>query len=175
MKALFRRMKECGKTTFLEVVAYTEKECLEGAHTAKECGCDILMGTLFYDSVNEYCKNNSLRYMPFIGDVSQRPSVLEGSAEKMIAEARTYLSKGVYGFDLLAYRYTGDADRLIDAFVSALTCPVCIAGSIDSYEKLRLVKKSEPEYFTIGGAFFDGIFGKAFDEQIRNVLEYIKK
>ena len=39
-------MKECGKTTFLEVVAYTEAECLEGAKMGVECGVDYLMGTM---------------------------------------------------------------------------------------------------------------------------------
>lgn len=38
-------MKECGKTTFLEVVAYTEAEELEGAKMAADCGCEILMST----------------------------------------------------------------------------------------------------------------------------------
>lgn len=31
MKELYSYMKQCGKTTFLEVVAYTEEECMEGA------------------------------------------------------------------------------------------------------------------------------------------------
>ena len=43
MKRLCAMMKEAGKTTFLEVVAYTEKECLEGAKMAGECGFDYLM------------------------------------------------------------------------------------------------------------------------------------
>ncbi|WP_250320424.1 hypothetical protein [Streptococcus lutetiensis] len=42
-------MKACGKTTFLEVVAYSEEEGLEGAKLAHECCCDILMGTIFSD------------------------------------------------------------------------------------------------------------------------------
>ena len=56
MKKLYAYMKECGKTTFLEVVEYTEEKGLEGAKMAVECGCDILMGTMFFDSINEYCK-----------------------------------------------------------------------------------------------------------------------
>ena len=79
MKKLYANMKKCGKTTVLEVVAYTEKECMEGAKMAVECGCDILMGTIFFDSVNEFCKENNLKYMPFVGKVIERPSVLEGS------------------------------------------------------------------------------------------------
>lgn len=47
MRNLFRYMKDCGKTTVLEVVAYTEEECLAGAELAVECGCDILIGTIF--------------------------------------------------------------------------------------------------------------------------------
>ena len=58
MKKLYAYMKECGKTTFLEVVEYTEEKGLEGAKMAVECGCDILMGTMFFDSINEYCKEN---------------------------------------------------------------------------------------------------------------------
>lgn len=52
MKSLFSRMKSCGKTTFLEVVEYDEESGLQGAKIAKECGCDILMGTVFFDSIN---------------------------------------------------------------------------------------------------------------------------
>lgn len=44
MQALFAQMKACGKTTCLEVIAYTEPECLHGAEMAAACGCDILIG-----------------------------------------------------------------------------------------------------------------------------------
>ena len=84
MKELYNYMKKCGKTTFLEVVEYTEDECLEGAKTAVECGCDILMGTMFFDSVNDYCKAHNLKYMPFVGQVTERPSILNGSVKDMI-------------------------------------------------------------------------------------------
>lgn len=75
------------KKTFLEVVEYTEEEGLERAKIALECGCDILMGTLFYDSINEFCKSNNLKYMPFVGQVEDRPSILKGSIDEMINEA----------------------------------------------------------------------------------------
>lgn len=78
MEELYARMKECGKTTFLEVVAYTESEGLEGAKMAADCGCDILMGTIFYYSINEFCQQHQLKYMPFVGVVEGRPSVLSG-------------------------------------------------------------------------------------------------
>ena len=75
------------KKTFLEVVEYTEEEGLERAKIALECGCDILMGTLFYDSINVFCKSNNLKYMPFVGQVEDRPSILKGSIDEMINEA----------------------------------------------------------------------------------------
>ena len=171
MKELYAYMKNCGKTTFLEVVAYTEKECIKGAKMAVECGCDILIGTLFFDSVNEFCKKNNLKYMPFVGKVSKRPSILEGTVEEIIKEANTYLEKGVYGFDLLGYRYTGDSTLLNKQFVSQINAPICIAGSINSYKKLDEVKDAAPWAFTIGGAFFENKFDGTFSEQINKVYE----
>lgn len=175
MKKLYAYMKECGKTTFLEVVEYTEKECIEGAKMAVECGCDILMGTLFFDSVNELCKKNNLKYMPFVGKVTGRPSILEGTIEEIINEANKYLSKGVYGFDLLGYRYTGDPVNLNKKFVSQVNAPVCLAGSINSYKRLDEVKDAAPWTFTIGSAFFENKFEGTFSEQIDKVCEYMAK
>ena len=129
MQKLFAYMKDCGKTTFLEVVSYSENECLEGARKAVACNCDFLMGTTFFDSVNDFCRVNHLNYLPFVGKITGRPSVLEGTLEEMINEANAYIAKGVYGIDLLGYRYTGDAALLNREFVKNMEVPVCIAGS----------------------------------------------
>lgn len=109
MKELFSYIKACGKKTLLEVVAYTEDECIEGAALAKYCGCDILMGTIYFDTINEFCKKNNIMHMSFIGSIKDRPSVLTGSIQDMIDETNQYFEKGVYGVDLLGYRYTGNA------------------------------------------------------------------
>lgn len=173
MKTLFAYMKEWGKTTVLEVVAYTEEECMEGAKMAKECNCDMLIGTLYYDSINSFCKENNIKYMPFIGDVSNRPSVLNGTIKSMLEQANNYLSKDVYGINILGYRYTGDAVKLNKELTSQIDAPVCLAGSIDSYERLSEVKDANPKYFTIGTAFFDNKFGETFKEQIDKVCDYM--
>ena len=173
MKELYSYMKACGKKTVLEVVAYTECECMKGAKMAVECGCDILMGTVFYDTVNEFCKKSNLKYMPFVGHIEGRPSVLSGNVSEMIEEANSYLKKGVYGVDLLGYRYTGDAVELNKMFVSQVNAPVCIAGSVNSYLRLDEIKIASPWAFTIGGAFFEHKFGGDFKEQINNVYDYI--
>lgn len=175
MKNLYKYMKECGKTTFLEVVEYTEKEGLEGAKLALECGCDILMGTVFFDSINEFCKKNNLRYMPFVGKVTERPSILEGEIDEIIKEANEYLKKGVYGLDLLGYRYTGNAVELNERFVLEVNAPVCIAGSVNGYERLDELKNINPWSFTIGSAFFENKFDGSFEEQINKVCEYVKQ
>ena len=175
MKNLYKYMKECGKTTFLEVVEYTEKKGLEGAKIALECGCDILMGTMFFDSINEFCKKNNLRYMPFVGKVTERPSILEGEIDEIIKEANEYLKKGVYGFDLLGYRYTGNAVELNERFILEVNAPVCIAGSVNGYERLDELKNINPWSFTIGSAFFENKFDGSFEEQINKVCEYVKQ
>lgn len=173
MKALFARMKECGKTTVLEVVAYTEDECLEGAKMALDCGCDILMGTLYFDSVNDFCKNHRLQYMPFVGEISGRPSIFSGNMDDIIASANRCIKNGVDGFDLLGYRYVGDAVTFNKRFVREVNAPVCIAGSVNSYQRLDELKVAAPWAFTIGSAFFKHTFGDSFSEQINRVCEYM--
>ncbi len=175
MKELYSYMKQCGKTTVLEVVAYTEEESLRGARMAVECGCDILMGTKFSDTVNDYCKKHHLKYMPFVGTITGRPSVLEGSVEEMLAEAKEYLQKGVYGIDLLGYRYTGDAVILNKTFITEINAPVCLAGSVNSYQRLDEVKDAAPWTFTIGKALFDNKFDGTLPQQIDKVYEHMKK
>lgn len=175
MKQLFHAFREYGKTGALEVVAYTEDECLSGAKLAAECGCDILLGTMFCDSVNAFCKEQGIRYMPFVGQVSGRPSVLEGDVEDMVAQAQECVRKGAYGIDLLSYRYAGDPDLLSRELVSKTGAPVCIAGSIDSFERLDRMREIAPAFYTVGGAFFDQKFGEEISDQINRVCRYMKQ
>ena len=174
MKALYASMKALGKTTVLEVVAYTEEACMAGARTAAACGCDILMGTTFSDRVSEFCRENQIRYMPFVGEVAGRPSVLKGTVDGLIREAKGYLEKGVFGFDLLAYRFQGDPSELIRRFVTEVPAPVCIAGSVDRDARLDELRTVRPWGFTIGGAFFDHRFGSSFPGQIDRVISYLE-
>ena len=133
------------------------------------------MGTIFSDSVNELCRKHDLKYLPFVGKVTERPSVLEGTAEEMIEEANRYLAKGVYGIDLLGYRYTGDATALNKQFVAGVYAPVCLAGSVNSFQRLDEIKDASPWSFTIGSAFFDNKFNGTFCEQINKVCDYMHK
>lgn len=173
MKALYSYMKECGKTTVLEVVAYDEEEGMRGARIAAECGCDILMGTKYYPAVAHFCSKQGIRYMPFAGTIEGRPSVLTGTVEEIIADARHAVDNGAYGVDLLGYRYVGDAPALNKALVEALDAPVCLAGSIDSFRRLDEVMQAGAAMFTIGSAFFNNKFDGSFAEQIDKVCAYL--
>ena len=175
MKALFSCMKENGKKTVLEVVTYTPAESLHGAEIAVKCGVDILMGTVYSDAINTLCKKNGILYMPFVGQIHDRPSVLEGTAQQMIAEANSHIEKGVFGIDLLGYRYTGDAAALNSDIVSNVKGAVCLAGSVNSFNRLDEVKAVSPWGFTVGSAFFDQQFGEDFADQINAVCDYIAK
>ncbi|NPV54797.1 MAG: hypothetical protein HPY71_14995 [Firmicutes bacterium] len=177
MKELIKAMKDAGKTTCLEVVRYTETECLESARLALECGFDYLMGTIFYSSVNDLLKNRPIRYTPFCGRVSGSPSVLEGSILEIIDDAKRIATYGVDGFDLLAYRYVGDPEELTREFIAEVNTKVIMAGSIASFDRLDRVKELNPWAFTIGSAFFTNKFGKdtSIREQIEKVVEYLNR
>ncbi len=175
MKDLVKRIKQSGKTAFLEVVDYTEEGCLKGAEVAIDCGFDVLMGTMFFPSVLELVKNENIKYMPFVGDIYGRPSILEGTIDGMIDEANSLIDRGVFGIDLLAYRYTGDQEKLSEEFVKEVSGAVCLAGSISSFERLENVKNYAPWAYTIGSAFFENKFGEGLTiaQQIEKVLEFM--
>jgi hypothetical protein len=177
MRALVDRMKEKGKTTFLEVVSLSEQECMDGAKLALDCGFDYLMGTVFHPSVFEFMKGKPTKFFPFCGKVSGHPSVLEGSVEEIVDDGKRMESMGVDGFDLLAYRYTGDAEALAAEFVRRVGVPVVMAGSIDGFPRLDAVKQIDPWAFTIGSAFFDKKFvpGGSFRDQMASVLAYLEE
>jgi len=177
MKRLVERMKAKGKTTFLEVVSLTETECLDGARLALDCGFDYLMGTVYYDSVFRLMRGKATKFFPFAGKVSGHPSILEGSIPEIVADGRRMQELGVAGFDLLAYRYTADAEALAEAFVQGVRVPVVLAGSIDGFPRLDVMKRIQPWAFTIGSAFFDKKFVPegSFREQMASVLDYLRR
>ena len=177
MKRLVRKMKDKGKTTFLEVVSLSEEEGLDGADIAADCGFDYLMGTVFFPSIFDAIRKSSVKYFPFCGTVYGHPSILDGKIPDIIEQGNKMISLGIKGFDLLGYRYTGNAEELSGQFIKAMSVPVVLAGSIDGTLRLDAVKRMNPWAFTIGSAFFDKKFAESgdFGEQIARVLEYLEK
>jgi hypothetical protein len=158
MKALVKVMKNAGKTTYLEVVSLTEEEGLAGAQVAVEGGFDVLMGTVYFDSINDYLMGKPVDYYPFPGQVYGHPSILGGEIDEIVEHARWLEGKGVQGLDLLTYRHEGDARRLLQEVVRAVQIPVVSAGSIASFDRIAEVWEANTWGFTIGSAFFDKKF-----------------
>lgn len=177
MKELASEMKAAGKETFLEVVTYDEASCLDGAHTAIDCGFDYLMGTIYYDSVAKLLRDNNMEYLPFVGKVSGSPSILEGSNEEIIAQAKGLMAKGIKGFDILAYRHVVDGEKLAREFCAAVDAKICVAGSINSYARIDTMFDIGPWTFTMGSALFEKKFvpDGSFRENLKAVAEYMAK
>ena len=179
MIALNKQMKDAGKTTFLEVVTYTEEECMEAARLACKCGFDYLTGTLFYPSVLEMIKEYPIKYYPFCGKVEGSPIKLTGTVEEIINDSLRLMNEGVDGVDLTAYRYTdGDPVELAKAVIDKLgSDKVMIAGSINTIQQMKLMKEIKPYAYTMGGALFESKFVKngTFRENLEKVIEIINE
>ncbi len=176
MKTLIDAMKAAGKTTFLEIVTYSEQECMNGAKLAVELGFDYLMGTLFFDNVYNYLKTQKIKYLPFCGTVSGSPSILEGSFDDIIADAQQMIDKGVDGIDLLAFRHKQGAE-LAREYCSRVKAPVVIAGSINNYERIEFINEINPWAFTMGSALFTANFvpHADFRTNLIAVIEYMNQ
>jgi hypothetical protein len=177
MKTLVREMKTAGKTTYLEVVSLSEEEGFRGARIAVEAGFDVLMGTVFFDSILEYLKGKPIKYYPFPGHIYGHPSILDGTIDEIVAHARFLESKGVQGMDLLSYRYVGNASLLLRGVVQATNVPIVSAGSIESYKRLAEVWQAGAWGFTIGSALFDKKFvpDGSFLENTLAVCHWLEK
>ena len=178
MQKLVRNMKSAGKTTNLEVVSLSESEGLAGAKLALDCGFDILMGTVFFDSIHALLKDSPVKYYPFIGHVHSHPSILDGKIEDIVEETKLLEAKGLDGFDLLTYRYTGNAPKLLKAVVKAtINVPVVSAGSIDSFDRIAEVRDTGAWGFTIGTAFFEKKFvpDGSFRDNMMVVWQWIQE
>ena len=169
---LIKAMKAAGKVTVLEVVTYTEKECLEYAQMAVAFGFDYFTGSLYFASVGEYLKNKPIKYFPFVGNVGGSPVKLQGTEQEILDDCKRLEKAGVHGLDLTAYRYVdGDPVALAKRVVAEAATPVVIAGSIASEERIRIMNEVSPFAFTMGGALFDKLF--VHDGDFRANLERV--
>jgi uncharacterized protein related to proFAR isomerase len=97
-----------------------------------------------------------VRFCPYIGTVIDHPCLLRGTIEDIAADARRAEELGVDGINLLAYRYDGDVDELVEAVVKATYLPVIAAGSVDSAQRIEALGERGVWAFTIGTAALDG-------------------
>lgn len=170
MIELINAMKAAGKTTFLEVVSYSEEECMAGAKVAVELGFDYLMGTVYHKSVFDYLNTQDIKFLPFCGKVYGSPSVLEGTFDEIIDDANKLLDMGVDGIDILAFRHKQGAE-LAEEYCKRIDRPVVVAGSINSPERIEFINRINPWAFTIGSALFAQKFAEG--EDVRKNLEVV--
>jgi len=174
MQDLVTSMKSSGKKTFLEVVTYSEQECMDGAKTAVEMGFDHLMGTVYFESVFQYLLDKNIKYLPFCGRVSASPSILEGEISEIIQDAKNLLNKGTFGIDLLAFRHQNGAE-LAKKYCQEILQPVVVAGSINSFERIDFINTINPWGFTMGSALCTSTFvpNGTFKQNLQKVVEFM--
>lgn len=180
LRALADAIREDGREVFLEVVSERADDELRSVAAAMEIGVDWLLGgthpdeaLAVLDQVGPPGAPGRPRYCPFPGRVVGHPSVLEGSLEEIAASARELTARpGVYGLDLLAYRWAGDVPALVRAVVAAADGPVIAAGSVDSMARIQALTDAGAWGFTIGGAIFDQKLpaGPSVREQVDRAL-----
>jgi 4-hydroxythreonine-4-phosphate dehydrogenase len=160
LRRLARTIRAAGATLYLEVVSLDAQSEEASARAAVELGVDVLMGGTRPEMVLPVLAGTGIRYYPFPGQVVSYPSVLVGTTDAVVESARQLAAMdGVYGLDLLAYRFQGDVPDLIGQVCRAVAPkPVMVAGSIDRPERIAAVIVAGAAGFTVGTAALDGIF-----------------
>lgn len=173
LQGLMDDIRVNGHTTHLEVVSETPEATLASARAAAEIGPDFLIGGTLIEPVQEILEGTDIRFFPYVGQIVGHPCLLRGSIASIADDARRAEQLGVDGINLLAYRYDGDVDALVEAVVDATSLPVIAAGSVDSTDRIHALAEHGVWAFTIGTAALDGVIvpGAPLDVQIRTALE----
>jgi mannose-6-phosphate isomerase-like protein (cupin superfamily) len=174
LKGLNAAIKAGGATSYLEVVSLDRESEIVSAKAAAEIGVDVLLGGTRVDDVLPIIKGTGIQYFPFAGRITGHPSVLEGSIEEIVESAKAITAKdGVHGLDLLAYRSAENVPELMKAVCAAVSKPVFMAGSIDTPERIAVVRNAGAAGFTIGTAALDGKYpasGKDVPSQLSAII-----
>jgi hypothetical protein len=173
LKHLAAAIHATGQRVMLEVVSERNEDELRSARAALDLGVDYLLGGTHAEEVTEILAGSGIQYCPYPGRIVGHPSQLRGTIEDIVASARSLTALGgVHGLDLLAYRYDGDADAVVQRVVEAVPAPVIVAGSVDRPERIRRLTSLGAWGFTVGGAVFDRRFvaGGSIRDQVEAVL-----
>jgi hypothetical protein len=157
-----------GHTSYLEVVAESDEATLASARVAAEVRPDYCIGGTLIPEMQEILAGTGVKFFPYVGQIVGHPCLLRGSIDEIVADTTRAHELGVDGINLLAYRYDGDVDELVEAVVSATSLPVICAGSVDSAERIRALASRDVWAFTIGTAALDGVLvpGATLGEQL---------
>jgi hypothetical protein len=173
LEALLSEIRGSGHTSYLEVVSESDEATLASARAAAEIRPDYLIGGTLIEPVQEIIAGTGIKFFPYVGRVVDHPCLLRGSIEEIAEDARRAEALGVDGVNLLAYRYDGDVEALVDAVRAATSFPVIAAGSVDSVERIRTLAEHGVWAFTIGTAALDGVLlpGEPLQAQLELALK----
>jgi hypothetical protein len=173
LAALVEDIRSNGHTSYLEVVSETEEATLQSAQVAAEIRPDCLIGGTSVEPVQAIIANTGIRFFPYVGGVVGHPCLLRGTIEEIAEDARAAQKLGVDGINLLAYRYDGDVEALVEAVLAAVSIPVIGAGSVDSMERVQALADRRIWAFTIGTAALEGEFvpGAPLEAQLRSIMD----
>lgn len=173
LEALLSDIESNGHTSYLEVVSESDEATLASARAAAEIQPDYLIGGTLIEPVQEIIAGTGIRFFPYVGGVVGHPCLLRGSIQEIAEDARRAEALGVDGVNLLAYRYDGDVEALVDEVVSKTSLPVIAAGSVDSVERIRALARHGVWAFTIGTAALDSVLlpGEPLEAQLELALE----
>lgn len=173
LRVLAARIHADGRRVMLEVVSTRREDELRSIRAAMEMGVDYVLGGRQADQALPLLSGGSIGYFPFCGNTVGHPTVLEGTIDEIVADARRLASmSGVHGLDLLSYRFAGDAEELTRRVVRSVDTPIIAAGSIDRPERIRAMCEAGVWGFTIGSALFEGKFvTHLLRQQIRSVVQ----
>lgn len=179
LKHLAEDLRKEGVKIYLEVVSLDAESEKRSAKVAMDLNVDFLLGGTRPETIASIVKDHSLKYYPFVGKIEDHPSILTGTITEIAAHAQQITSiDGVDGIDLLAYRFTGkDIPLLIQEVCKKSKKPVIVAGSIDSKDRIKVVKSTGASGFTVGTAAFDMKFPSrqvGISGQVQSILEMSK-
>ncbi len=176
LKELANDLIKEGVSVYLEVVSLDAESERKSAQVAMDLNVDYLLGGTRPEIIAPLVKDHSLKYYPFVGKIKNHPSILTGSIQEIANHAKQISSiDGVDGLDLLAYRFDGEnIPLLVQEVCKTSIKPVIVAGSIDSKERIDVVKTAGAAGFTVGTAAFDMEFPSTkagVSGQVETVLE----
>ena len=176
---LTEKINREGLNSFIEVVSESEEACIAAVKQAMKMGVKNIIGVKkeYAEKAFQLIKGSGVKFYPYVGKVIGIPETLEGSIDEMIEDAKRFYEMKVDGINLLAYRYTGDPEELMRAIIKATEMEVIVAGSINSFKRIRKVITSGASLYTIGSAIFEKKFvpGGSIADQIKAILEFEKK
>lgn len=172
---LTERIREAGAISYMEVVSTDPTGSLHSAEIARDLGVDRLLGGTQVDEVLSVLWGSQTSCFPFAGRPVGHPTRLEGDQTEIESQCQTLIDKGCAGADLLAFRsIQSNPLELIAAARRGLGSRgyLIVAGSINTPEQIRTLRKLGVDAFTIGSAVFDYVFAPGA-RSVRDQLEGI--